>query len=273
MPQQTTIQNANAIFPFDGYKVEIGPNIGSLTNIGVCEGDAVAALQWAKFKQESANGPILFEQIKDLIINMDFNMYELDVDNLNIIGGGLFNLTTTAGTPVSGGVETIASGDWAYNQMYVLQNKESDGSQPTINSVTGSVDGALVLDTDYFVTKNQDGKWGIYILDTVTVTTLVQSIAVDTDYTPAASKTLDAGTNSLTLTPAVVRFSHIDGDSKERYLDIWAATLGENGFTFTFGSQVNDGAQSFPVSLSGDLDTTRDDGKQLMSYVDQQSVV
>jgi hypothetical protein len=274
MPNQTTVQNANAIFPFDGYKIEIGPNEGSLQNIGACDGDAVAELSWTKFKQESANAGVLVDQIKQMVANLTFSMFELDPTVLNQIGGGVFNLTTTAGAPVAGALQTVNSGEWVYDKLIPLTNKNSDGSQPTINSVTGSVDGPLTLNDDYFIAKNQDGKWSIYIVASGTLTTTeVQNITIDSDHTPAASYTLDAGTSSVTLTPQVVRFSHVNSGGKTRSLTIYAAALGDTGFTFTFGSAINDGVQSFPVSLQGDLDTSRDDGKQLLSYLDEQSAV
>jgi len=198
-------------------------------------------------------------------------MFELDPTNIASVSGGVFTSTTTAGTPVVGGTEVIASGDWDY-KVYVLENQESDLSEPTINSVTGGTDGALVLNTDYRMVKTASNKWGILFISGGNITVLTQAITIDSDYTPAASVALSAGASSVTLTPKVVRFSHTDDNGKVRKLDVYSATLGDAGFTFTFGSQINDGAQSFPITLEGDIDTSRTSGQQLLTYTDEQSV-
>ena len=66
MPTQTTVQNQNAIFSFDGYKIEIGTTIGALTNIGACDGDISAAISYTRDKVESANAGVLFNNIKQM---------------------------------------------------------------------------------------------------------------------------------------------------------------------------------------------------------------
>ena len=270
MPNQTTIQNANALFPFDGYKVEIGATIGSLVNIGACDGDAVGALKWEKFKQESANAGTLIDQIKDMTIDIDFNMFELDVDVINTLGNGVFTKVDVAASPVSITGEALGTG-WTVGQPIKLANKMGDNT--TVTSIVIDAGGSpLTVTTDYtsYVADGTNGETGYTYI--VPVTAQAGILDADYDYTPNASSTLYAGTSSVTLSSKIVRFSHTNSGGKVRSLTIYAAALSDGGFTFTFGSAENDGIASFPVKLLGDLDVTRTDGQQLLAYYDEQSV-
>lgn len=127
-----------------------------------------------------------------------------DADTLENIFKGLLVKTTTAGSPLSNETNVTASGSWAYNTFIPFEYQDSDGTAPTVDSVTGGTDGALTLNTDYIVVQHDDGRWGIMILDSTTVTTLNQTITVQIDVTPTASKTLTGGTNQ-TATPRHVK--------------------------------------------------------------------
>lgn len=270
MPNQTTIQNANAIFPFDGFQILIGTTEASLVNIGACDGDAVAELAWTKFKQESANAGTIIDQIKQMKANISFTMFELDTARLTEIGGGVFTKVTVAATPVSVAGEALGTG-WTVGQPIKLANKMGDNT--TVTSIVIDAAGLpLIVTTDYtsYVADGTNGTLGYTYI--VPVTAQAGVLDADYDYTPNASNTLYAGTSTVTLTPSVVKFQHINAAGKERSLTMFAAALGDAGFSFTFGSAENDGVQSFPISLEGDLDVTRTDGRQLLAYLDEQSV-
>jgi hypothetical protein len=95
-----------------------------------------------------------------------------------------------AASIVNNHVQTVASGAWAYNVFIPFEFQNGNGTAPNVDSVVGSVDGALVSETDYFIGKNDLGVWGIFIKNSVTVTTLVQSIAIQFDYTPNAAENI-----------------------------------------------------------------------------------
>jgi hypothetical protein len=114
-------------------------------------------------------------------------MQRLNPAIMQILRSGVDTFTTTAGTLVEDHEQVVASGAWAYSKFILIENQNYDLSAITINSVTGSVDGALVLDTDYYVAKDDQNRYGIVVLDSATVTTLVQTITIDHDYTPSAS--------------------------------------------------------------------------------------
>jgi len=135
------------------------------------------------------------------------------------------------------------------------------------SSATIAIDGELELDTDYFVMKDQDGIWGIYIIDSATITTESQIITLLTDYTPAASKTLKMGTKSAELTPKIVEFSKtING--KIFRARLWAAT-NEEGLTFAFPDSAGEEPASIPVVRKGGLDSSKAEGEQLIEIYDE----
>lgn len=146
-----------------------------------------------------------------------------DRDIINALTGG--DPTDVAGTLVSGATQVLSANAWAYNRFYEIVGKNGNGNAPTITSVIGATDGALVAETDYFIVKNDRGVWGIMIKDSVTVTTLNQNVTITYSYTPNAEE-------RLTLTAAfredsrfAVRITATDiVTSKTRIIELSDAT-------------------------------------------------
>lgn len=112
----------------------------------------------------------------------------MDRDTMALLLGG--TPADVAASIVNNHVQTVASGAWGYNTFIPFEFQNGAGTAPNVDSVVGSVDGALVSETDFFIGKNDLGVWGIFIKNSVTVTTLVQSLAVQFDYTPNAAENL-----------------------------------------------------------------------------------
>lgn len=116
-----------------------------------------------------------------------------DEDALDIIRGSLDVTENIAGTIVSSAAQVVASGAWNYNKFILIENQNGDGSIIVVNSLTGGTDGALVEDTDFYVGRNDAGAYGVFIIDSVTVTTEAQSMTFDYDYTPNATTRRHSG--------------------------------------------------------------------------------
>lgn len=114
-------------------------------------------------------------------------MQRLNPAIMQILRSGVDTFTTTAGTIVNNASQVLAVSGWSFSGFNEIENQNYNGSAITVDSVTGSVDGLLVLGTDYFVGKNANGKYGVTIVDTATVTTIAQTITIVYDYTPSAS--------------------------------------------------------------------------------------
>jgi hypothetical protein len=206
-----------------------------------------------------------------MLLNLSFTLMEIYLDNIAALSGGLATVTQNAGTLVSGASQVVSSGEWGYNDFIKIENQNGDGSAITVNSVSGATDGALVEETDFYVGQNDHDEWGIFIIDSATLTTESQDITINYDYTPNASKELNAGTSTLELTAKIVRFTHTDENGKKFELTIWSATP-SGGFTITFPAATNDQVMTLPISLEGKPDTSRADGKQLFTIIDEQGV-
>lgn len=73
-------------------------------------------------------------------------------------------LLESAGTPVAGETQIINTFT-SFEDKIAIENQNWDGSAITVNSVIGSVDGALVENTDFQVTTDLAGDYAIQLLE------------------------------------------------------------------------------------------------------------
>lgn len=126
----------------------------------------------------------------------------------------------------------------------------------------------FVLDTDYFLLRAHDGRWGINIVDSgIPVSTESQVVTVDSDYTPAASYTLVMGDPSVELVAKIVEFSKTIAGKIFR-ARLWSV-INEEGLTLAFPDSAGDEPLSLPMSLVGGLDTSKAAGSQLIEIYDE----
>jgi len=124
--------------------------------------------------------------------------------NLATLFKGLVSTTTVAGssTPVTGEV-LAASGSWGYQQPLWFAQQDGSATQPTSITITGSVTGALTVNTQYVLVQDPGTKkWGVLIQ--AAVGNLNQNITANYTTTPAAAKTVTGG-STLTQTPRYVK--------------------------------------------------------------------
>lgn len=264
---QTTIQRPGAI-KLGSAKVEVGDDIGSLKNLGALRGISLAE-SWDKVEVESDNAGVIKEYMKNQRVAITAQLIEIDLEMLNEIRGGIDSYSTVPGTLVEDHSQIIMSGDWGYNDFIELEHQNGDNAQITPDSVTGSVDGALVEDTDYYVGMNERGESGIFIIDSATVTTEAQNITIVYDYTPAVSKKLTSG-GKKTINPKVVRLTNEDENGKKLQVTVYYASI-EEGITFEFPSDEAEDVMITPINLVGKVDVDRTVGDQLYEIVDEQS--
>jgi len=249
MSKQTTIQNPDAIRK-GSVRVLVGNDFNTLVDVG--------ALRNPIFKSLAENQAIKFDNVDDLNkfvlgkkVQVTFDLAEINFDNMAVLDGGILNLTTTPATPVAGASQLVVAGEWGYNTFIKIAHQNGDKTPLTINSVTAATNGALVSETDYFKGFNEAGESGIYIKDSVTVTTLNQNITINYDYTPNESKKLtfnDSGTKTL----KVMRLINVDENGKEFRIDI------EDGTNFApisvdFAGDAQDDVAILPVDFQGNI--------------------
>jgi hypothetical protein len=269
MPYQTTVQKADAI-RIGSAKIEIGDTVEALINLGAVR-NVVSQESWELVKVMGDNVGEIKKFIKNHINTVTFNWAELDLTNLNAIRGGIDTYSTVAAAPVAGAEQVIPANAWAYKKFIKIEHQNGDGSAITVNSVTGGTDGALVENTDYYVGQNSIGEYGIYVIDSATVTTTNQILTINYDYTPNASKVLKTG-GKVEIAPKVVRLTNVNEDGKKFQITIYKAS-NSSGINLTLPADDADDIWLTPVTLEGVCDASRTVGDQLMEIIDEQSVI
>jgi len=180
-----------------------------------------------------------------------------------IMRGTLDTVENVSGSLVTGATQTIYSGSWVYNQFTPIKNQNGSGATIAITSVTAATDGVLAAALDYFLVKNDDGIYGIIIVDSSKVTTQAQNIAIVYNYTPNASVNYFTGGKSV-LTPFYMRLKNTDENGKVATWTMLGPCTINSGDEMAFKKYNADDARvSIPVKIKVRRDITLTAGKQL----------
>ncbi|KPJ82786.1 MAG: hypothetical protein AMS17_18650 [Spirochaetes bacterium DG_61] len=265
---QTSVQRKSAI-RFGSCKIEIGDDVPGLEDIGIVKN--VVFTEELTFSDRGADNADLIRFLRKVRAIVTGDQEELDLEMIFKLRGEIDSYSIVAGTEVAGVDQVVYAGQWHYNDFIQIENQMGDKTQPTINSVTGSTDGALVEDTDYYVGKDDDGDWGIFIIDSVTVTTEDQNITINYDYTPNAAKKLESGGSGVEMTPKIVRLTNNNEAGKVLRLTLWKAFYDAN-FNITFQPDEGEEPALNPFTLLGVPDISKAAGKQVYEIYDEQSI-
>lgn len=112
---------------------------------------------------------------------------------------------TVAGTPVVGATQDIVNPS-GYLDFYKIANQNFDGSAVVVTAVSGSVDGALTLTTDYLIVQDGNGVYGIQFVSGGNITTLTQTFTITYNYTPAQSENIGYRSNAISIPKVLFKF-------------------------------------------------------------------
>ncbi len=238
----------------------IGDDEGSAVDLG-----AVRKVHFTgklvRTKIDSDNrGTILHKVRMEGMISFDW-LEPGDPAKMENLYKGIIALSTTAGSIVNNHVQVVAAGDWAYDTFIPFDHQNYSAgviAYPNVDSVTMGTDGAIILNTDYVKTFDENTqKWGITIRDSSTVTTLAQQVSIQFDYTPLTALVLTGGTNQ-TATP---RFAMIvgpseDNDAVTRTLRLASCTASSDMLLAYVDVESAGDVGVMPVTLEGDKGTT-----------------
>ena len=254
-----------------GCTVKVGDTIPGLVDFGVLKGDAQIQIAYDLVKVLGSKAEVLVDFIKNPRATATFELYQLHWPNIVELLDGAMTLTPIAGVLVPAEVQVVASGDWGYNDFILIEHQNGDGTTNVIASVVGGVNGALVAETDFFKGQDSQGRWGIFVIDSATVTTEAQTITITYAYTPNAANQVDMGAATATLVAKIVEFSKTIAGKIFR-ARLWSVTNAE-GLTLAFPDSANDEPASLPVTLVGALDTAKLTGTQLIEIYDEIGLV
>lgn len=241
---QTKVQKENAL-RFGSMKVEIGNTLSTLVDIG--------ALREVGFEGKSEISPLVFDNAPERKIYKDADKFalnatlcEINFSNLAVMSGGMINVTNVAGTLVSGAEFTLAQTEWEFDKVVELAGQNSDGTAPTINSVTGSTDGAT---SDYKLVKLPNGNWGVSIDNGGAITTVAQDVVVDYDYTPSASKSVTFNSTGI-LQDRFMRLTNTNQNGKTKVV-VMKGVANISPLNIDFASDDENEVATTPISLEG----------------------
>lgn len=266
MVYQTEVQDTNGIrLGSCKFEAEAWPSdFLSMTNLGVLEGaELVLNRQVNKIVPDnSAEIPI---GVQHPTVTITATLLEWTLETLELLGLG--TVTDTAAEAVTGASHTEASGAWDYQEFIPVTSQPS----ASITSVTGSVDDALVEDTDYYVVTTEEGETGVVIIDSVDVTTKVQALTIVYGYTPNATKTIKIGAGMVSPSYMGVRLTNTNAAGKTLQYKVFKCQF-DTTFKHTFQKDSDGKPAGIPITLTGYQDTTRDADDDLMEWVDTQAV-
>jgi len=281
MPVQT-IKGDNIYFP-DGAAVKIKRNaIESYFDLGAINSAVTATMNYDVNEVETANFGKLARQIRNLTVAGSFTLINLSQDGLDRMGGGVFTLVNTPGTPVSTIPDQEIAAGWSGNVKYplVIKTSSSDSTKlrttvkPTITSITLDPTGTpevLAEDSEYIIVADSGSSSGwsvIFIpgnMTTVSPTTYEIEIVYGTN-TPIQKSTLYAGSSTVLMNAYSMLIEHTDSNGLVRSLELFSVDTDSGGFQFGFKGANEDGVEEMPLAFTAKIDTSLTDGRQLLAW-------
>ena len=269
MARQTTVQESRAI-RFGSGKFEVGETEQSLVNLGAMRGIQFEEL-WERVRVMSDNAGTVNVGIREHRAALQGNLMEINLENLNLIRGGLDTYTVEDGTTVTGHDQVVTAGDWELDKFIPFENQSySNGEKAEPANLTVAGNGtSYTEDTDFYVAQDAKGDFGIVVLDT-TDTDTDHTLTLTYDYTPAEKKILESG-GKITISPRVVKVTNTNEEGKEFSITVFKAEV-ENGISIELPSDDEEDPAMTEIRLEGEVDQSRDPGKQLFRISDEQTV-
>jgi hypothetical protein len=266
MVYQTAIQNSKTL-RFGSAKIEVGADVGTLTNLGIAS-DVEFTEEFKTNSLKPDNAPEEINWISEQTATAKFNLWEMNLTNLNMIRGGIDTLTTTpSGSPVT-----------TTDELHVLTGvvgtrlllKNSTGAIATTISVKDSANGSCVLNTDYYVYVDGDGYTCIARNGTSATIITGEQVKVTYTVTPAASVKITSGGKS-SISTRVVRLTNLNASGQKFQITVFAAR-NQKGIELKLPADDDDTVMMTEVELKGTCDPTLAIGAQLFEIIDEQGV-
>lgn len=254
----------------------------SYTDIGAIEQGVQATLNWDESQVETGNAGKLAKRIRNMTIAGSFNLINLNPDNVNRLGGGMFTVATTDGTANSTAPNQVIAANWEDNVKYelVIETSSSDSTKlrtttkPTLTSVTLDAAGmpeTLTENNDYVVVADSGSYsgWSIQFISANMSTPTPKTKAITIDFgsiTPVAKTTVYGGSSGVTLSSYAMKITHTDGLTLKRELELFTVDPNSGGFQFNFKGANEDGTEVMPLTFTAKLDSSKTDGRQLFAF-------
>lgn len=262
---QTSAQKMNSI-RFGSAKIEVGETAEDLVDLGLATSVEFTE-EYEPITLKPDNGPEIIVGIKEHTATVKFEMWELELNNLALIRGGIDTCV-----PVAGTAETATEEEHVLTGVegVRLNFKNGDGTLVTISEATDAAGTTVVQNTDYIAYLDSAGYTCIARVSESTDLKTGDTIKVTYGYTPAESIKLSTG-GLNTVNPRVVRLTNTNSLDKKFQITVYAAK-NQGGIELQLPADDADEPLKPTIELRGIVDPTRVAGDQLFEILDEQGV-
>lgn len=282
---QTVVQNLKTI-KIGSAIIEIGPDLDSLTNLGLAS-DIEFEENFALTVLKPDSGPEIPIGIDEHYATIKFNLHEINIPNLQMLRGGIDNITKTAGavhhiiaeshiltgtTPLRlnfrNSFDTLVNIKRVASPLMTLSSSDPfllDSADPYQLCASKTV---AVVNEDYIASVDHAGYTCIA---RTSESRLVsgEEVLISYDYTIQGNYLLTTG-GLYTPSSRTIRLTNIDSNGLRYRLIIYNSMI-QDGLTFKFPSDNKGDFLNTPFEFKGLPDLSRTAGDQLYSIYDEQS--
>lgn len=266
---QTTETTTQVLYGPVKIEVSATSNFASPVDIGAANGVKMSeGMKVSKLENDNA---VDRKKVTEMVWSIEWEQNEyLNEAAKAIMRSGIDTIVNTAGTPIADYKQDIAANGWAADTFIPFDQISYSGAGgaiavPTNIEITQDTAGTPVLltaDTDYVVGQGEDGRWGVFMVDNVTVDP-TKDLEIEYDYTPKASTSYYVG-GKEDLGDFYIRLTNEDEDGQiVQWVSLGKANL-TKGEEITFPKyNADDDRVKVPMAVEVTQDISLDKGKQL----------
>ena len=267
---QTTETTSQVLYGPVKIEVSATSNFASPVDIGAANGVKMSeGMKVSKLENDNA---VDRKKVTEMVWSIEWeqNQY-LNEAAKAIMRSGIDTIVNTAGsTPVTGHKQKYAAYAWSEDAFIPFDQISYSGAGgaiavPTsivITQDTAGTHATLTVDTDYIVGQGEDGRWGVFMVNTGAVDA-TKDLEIEFDYTPKASTSYYVG-GKEDLGDFYIRLTNEDEDGQiVQWTALGKANLSK-GEEVTFPKyNADDDRVKVPMAVEVTQDIALDAGKQL----------
>ena len=266
---QTTETTTQVLYGPVKIEVSATSNFASPVDIGAANGVKMSeGMKVSKLENDNA---VDRKKVTEMVWSIEWEQNEyLNEAAKAIMRSGIDTIVNTAGTPIADYEQDIAANGWAADTFIPFDQISYSGAGgaiavPTNIEITQDTAGTPVLltaDTDYVVGQGEDGRWGVFMVDNVTVDP-TKDLEIKYDYTPKASTSYYVG-GKEDLGDFYIRLTNEDEDGQiVQWTSLGKANLSK-GEEITFPKyNADDDRVKVPMAVDVTQDISLTAGRQL----------
>lgn len=266
---QTTETTSQVLYGPVKIEVSATSNFASPVDIGAANGVKMSeGMKVSKLENDNA---VDRKKVTEMVWSIEWeqNQY-LNEAAKAIIRSGIDTIVNTAGIPVTGHKQKYAANGWSEDTFIPFDQISYSGAggaiavptNITITQDTTVTPATLTANTDYVVGQGEDGRWGVFMIDNITVDP-TKDLEIEFDYTPKESTSYYVG-GKEDLGDFYIRLTNEDEDGQ---IVQWTA-LGKANLTkgeeITFPKyNADDDRVKVPMAVEVTQDISLTAGRQL----------